>query len=135
MYSIFRTPGYICILYSGFLDIFVFYIQDSWIYLYLYLGFLDILVFYIQVSWIYLYSLFRFPGYIVFYIQVSWIRKTDLHILTVGLTSYTNNQKFFPIHPEGSDEWNLRISNPGIKVYIKYCNDIKPWDKGIYKVL
>ncbi|XP_023338741.1 LOW QUALITY PROTEIN: uncharacterized protein LOC111709332 [Eurytemora carolleeae] len=47
--------------------------------------------------------------------SVSWIRKTDLHILTVGLTSYTNNQKFFPIHPEGSDEWNLRISNPGIK--------------------
>lgn len=47
--------------------------------------------------------------------SVSWIRKSDLHILTVGLTSYTNDQKFFPTHPPGSDEWNLRISNPGLK--------------------
>lgn len=40
--------------------------------------------------------------------QVSWIRGSDLHILTVGETSYTNNLKFFPTHPPGSDEWNLR---------------------------
>jgi len=47
--------------------------------------------------------------------SVSWIRKSDLHILTVGLSSYTNDQKFFPIHPEGSDEWNLRITDPTIQ--------------------
>ena len=33
--------------------------------------------------------------------QVSWIRQKDLHILTVGETSYTNNLKFFPTHPPG----------------------------------
>jgi len=46
---------------------------------------------------------------------VSWIRQKDLHILTVGETSYTNNLKFFPTHPPGSDEWNLRISSPGLQ--------------------
>jgi len=45
---------------------------------------------------------------------VSWIRQSDLHILTVGETSYTNSLKFFPTHPPGSDEWNLRITNPGL---------------------
>ena len=40
--------------------------------------------------------------------QVSWIRQSDLHILTVGETSYTNSLKFMPTHPRGSDEWNLR---------------------------
>lgn len=48
--------------------------------------------------------------------QVSWIRKSDLHILTVGLASYTSEHKFLPLHPDGSDEWNLRISNPTIQV-------------------
>ena len=43
-----------------------------------------------------------------FIFQVSWIRQSDLHILTVGETSYTNSLKFFPTHPPGSDEWNLR---------------------------
>ena len=41
-------------------------------------------------------------------VQVSWIRQSDLHILTVGEHSYTNSLKFFPTHPPGSDEWNLR---------------------------
>lgn len=45
---------------------------------------------------------------------VSWIRQRDLHILTVGETSYTNDLKFFPTHPPGSDEWNLRITRPGL---------------------
>lgn len=40
---------------------------------------------------------------------VSWIRQSDLHILTVGETSYTNSLKFMPTHPRGSDEWNLRL--------------------------
>jgi len=47
--------------------------------------------------------------------SVSWIRKSDLHILTVGLASYTSEHKFLPLHPDGSDEWNLRISNPTIQ--------------------
>jgi hypothetical protein len=46
---------------------------------------------------------------------VSWIRQRDLHILTVGETSYTNDLKFFPTHPPGSDEWNLRVRSPGLR--------------------
>ena len=34
----------------------------------------------------------------------------------MGLASYTNEHKFLPLHPDGSDEWNLRISNPVIQV-------------------
>ena len=47
-------------------------------------------------------------GLTVSTVQVSWIRQSDLHILTVGEHSYTNSLKFFPTHPPGSDEWNLR---------------------------
>ncbi|XP_037925106.1 basement membrane-specific heparan sulfate proteoglycan core protein-like [Hermetia illucens] len=43
---------------------------------------------------------------------VSWIRKRDLHILTVGILTYTNDQRFQSLHTEGSDEWTLRISSP-----------------------
>ena len=49
--------------------------------------------------------------FIVIKFQVSWIRQADLHILTVGEISYTNSLKFFPTHPPGSDEWNLRLRN------------------------
>ncbi|CAD7092810.1 unnamed protein product [Hermetia illucens] len=45
-------------------------------------------------------------------IKVSWIRKRDLHILTVGILTYTNDQRFQSLHTEGSDEWTLRISSP-----------------------
>lgn len=45
---------------------------------------------------------------------VSWIRKSDLHILTVGVASYTNEFKFLSLHPHSSDEWNLRVTNPTI---------------------
>jgi Immunoglobulin I-set domain len=44
--------------------------------------------------------------------QVSWIRKRDLHILTVGILTYTNDQRFQSLHSDGSDEWTLRISSP-----------------------
>lgn len=45
-------------------------------------------------------------------LQVSWIRKRDLHILTVGILTYTNDQRFQSLHTEGSDEWTLRITSP-----------------------
>lgn len=53
--------------------------------------------------------------------QVSWIRKRDLHILTVGILTYTNDQRFQSLHTEGSDEWTLRISSP------------QPRDSGTYE--
>lgn len=44
--------------------------------------------------------------------QVSWIRQRDLHILTVGILTYTNDQRFQSLHSDGSDEWTLKISSP-----------------------
>lgn len=44
--------------------------------------------------------------------QVSWIRKRDLHILTVGILTYTNDQRFQSLHTDGSDEWTLKITSP-----------------------
>ncbi|XP_046610546.1 basement membrane-specific heparan sulfate proteoglycan core protein-like isoform X2 [Neodiprion virginianus] len=46
---------------------------------------------------------------------VSWIRKRDLHILTVGILTYTNDQRFQSLHSDGSDEWTLKISSPQIR--------------------
>ncbi|XP_065221852.1 T-lymphocyte activation antigen CD86-like isoform X2 [Planococcus citri] len=45
---------------------------------------------------------------------VSWIRKTDLHILTVGILTYTNDQRFQTLHSDGTDEWTLRITSTQI---------------------
>uniref|UniRef100_T1JI13 Ig-like domain-containing protein n=1 Tax=Strigamia maritima TaxID=126957 RepID=T1JI13_STRMM len=44
--------------------------------------------------------------------QVSWVRHRDLHILTVGRYTYTTDQRYLPIHLEGSDDWNLQIKYP-----------------------
>ncbi|XP_075210373.1 zwei Ig domain protein zig-8-like [Lycorma delicatula] len=40
---------------------------------------------------------------------VSWMRKRDLHILTSNIFTYTGDARFSVLHPEGSDDWNLRI--------------------------
>lgn len=45
-------------------------------------------------------------------LQVSWIRKRDLHILTVGILTYTNDQRFQSLHSDGTDEWTLKVSSP-----------------------
>jgi len=47
--------------------------------------------------------------------QVSWIRKRDLHILTVGILTYTNDQRYQSLHSDGTDEWTLKISSPQIR--------------------
>ncbi|CAO1394815.1 unnamed protein product [Diamesa hyperborea] len=52
---------------------------------------------------------------------VSWIRKRDLHILTVGILTYTNDQRFQSLHADSSDEWTLRITSP------------QPRDSGVYE--
>lgn len=44
--------------------------------------------------------------------KVSWIRKRDLHILTVGILTYTNDQRYQSLHADSSDEWTLRITSP-----------------------
>ncbi|CAG9804978.1 unnamed protein product [Chironomus riparius] len=42
---------------------------------------------------------------------VSWIRKRDLHIMTIGILTYTNDQRYQALHTEGSDEWSLRVTS------------------------
>lgn len=37
------------------------------------------------------------------------MRKRDLHILTSNNFLYTGDQRFSVIHPQDSDEWNLKI--------------------------
>uniref|UniRef100_A0A1I8NCT4 Ig-like domain-containing protein n=1 Tax=Musca domestica TaxID=7370 RepID=A0A1I8NCT4_MUSDO len=52
---------------------------------------------------------------------VSWIRKRDLHILTIGIMTYTNDQRFLARHIDNSDEWVLKIVS------------VQPRDAGIYE--
>ena len=68
--------------------------------------------------------------------QVSWIRQSDLHILTVGETSYTNSLKFMPTPPRGSDEWNLRsVSAASPAGWVRDCRITNPGlsDSGVYE--
>ncbi|GBP63111.1 hypothetical protein EVAR_98099_1 [Eumeta japonica] len=44
------------------------------------------------------------------YRHVSWIRKRDLHILTVGVHTYSSDARFAALHADGSDEWTLRVA-------------------------
>lgn len=44
--------------------------------------------------------------------SVSWIRKRDLHILTVGLFTYTSDQRFQVMRPDKSENWTLHIKFP-----------------------
>lgn len=37
------------------------------------------------------------------------MRKRDLHILTSSIHTYTGDGRFSVIHPEHSDDWDLRI--------------------------
>ncbi|KAH1006705.1 hypothetical protein HUJ05_007413 [Dendroctonus ponderosae] len=53
--------------------------------------------------------------------QVSWIRKRDLHILTVGVLTYTSDQRFQIIRTEKSSNWTLQIKFPQMR------------DSGIYE--
>ncbi|XP_033332819.1 opioid-binding protein/cell adhesion molecule homolog [Megalopta genalis] len=53
--------------------------------------------------------------------SVSWIRQRDLHILTVGILTYTNDQRFTSLHSDGTDEWTLKITSPQVR------------DSGIYE--
>ncbi|RZF36322.1 hypothetical protein LSTR_LSTR006586 [Laodelphax striatellus] len=46
---------------------------------------------------------------------VSWIRKRDLHILTVGVLTYTNDARFQSLHSEGTDEWTLKVTSPQLR--------------------
>lgn len=46
---------------------------------------------------------------LLFLFQVSWIRHRDIHILTVGLYTYTSDQRFQSNYHPQTDEWILQI--------------------------
>ncbi|KAI4491428.1 hypothetical protein M0804_002820 [Polistes exclamans] len=45
-------------------------------------------------------------------LQVSWIRHRDIHLLTIGQYTYTNDQRFRAIHKAQSEDWTLQIKYP-----------------------
>lgn len=45
-------------------------------------------------------------------LQVSWVRHRDIHLLTIGLYTYTNDQRFRVIHKAQSEDWTLQIKYP-----------------------
>ena len=47
--------------------------------------------------------------------QVTWIRRSDLKLLTIGKILYTQDQRFLPIHDDGSDVWILKLTNTQVK--------------------
>ncbi|KAG1668874.1 Zwei Ig domain protein zig-8 [Nymphon striatum] len=42
--------------------------------------------------------------------MVTWVRQKDLHILTVGKFTYSNDQRFVSFH--SGDDWTLQIKYP-----------------------
>ncbi|XP_067632630.1 uncharacterized protein dpr13 isoform X2 [Eurosta solidaginis] len=40
---------------------------------------------------------------------VSWIRKKDYHLLTVGLTTYSSDERFSAMQMKHSEDWTLQI--------------------------
>nr|XP_022904053.1 zwei Ig domain protein zig-8-like [Onthophagus taurus] len=52
---------------------------------------------------------------------VTWIRHRDLHLLTVGRSTYTSDQRFTCIHKPMTEDWTLQIRYPQRK------------DSGIYE--
>ncbi|XP_055850766.1 zwei Ig domain protein zig-8-like [Episyrphus balteatus] len=53
--------------------------------------------------------------------SISWIRKRDLHILTVGTSTYTSDERFQVTQTQDSKEWTLQVKFP------------QPRDSGIYE--
>ena len=41
--------------------------------------------------------------------QVSWIRKSDLHVLTSDVLTFTGDQRFSAHHASDSNSWALQI--------------------------
>ncbi|KAF8791726.1 Zwei Ig domain protein zig-8 like protein [Argiope bruennichi] len=53
--------------------------------------------------------------------KVSWIRRRDFHVLTVGLDTYTTDDRFEAVHVEKNNDWTLKIKFAQL------------WDEGLYE--
>ena len=52
---------------------------------------------------------------------VSWVRHRDINLLTVGLNSYTSDNRFLSIREHDSEEWTLKVSI-GIHTQLPNCS-------------
>ncbi|XP_044737636.1 zwei Ig domain protein zig-8-like [Chrysoperla carnea] len=43
---------------------------------------------------------------------ISWVRHRDIHLLTVGRSTYTSDQRFSCIHNPQTEEWILQVRYP-----------------------
>ncbi|XP_042899143.1 neurotrimin-like [Parasteatoda tepidariorum] len=46
---------------------------------------------------------------------VSWIRRKDFHVLTVGMDTYTSDERFQALHVHNSNDWTLQIKFTQLK--------------------
>lgn len=53
--------------------------------------------------------------------KISWVRHEDIHVLTVGRITFTNDARFVAHNNPGSNVWVLRIKYP------------QPRDSGLYE--
>lgn len=44
--------------------------------------------------------------------QVSWVRHRDIHLLTVGVETYTSDQRFVASHFPHTEDWTLQVKYP-----------------------
>lgn len=51
------------------------------------------------------------PKKSVLYFQVSWTRRKDFLLLTVGLSTYSSDDRFLVEHTRHLGNWALRIKN------------------------
>ncbi|KAG8200992.1 hypothetical protein JTE90_021455 [Oedothorax gibbosus] len=54
-------------------------------------------------------------------LEVSWIRRRDFHVLTVGMDTYTTDDRFESVHMEKNNDWTLKIKFAQL------------WDEGMYE--
>lgn len=43
---------------------------------------------------------------------VSWIRHRDIHLLTVGRSTFSNDQRFQSVHNPQLEDWSLQVRYP-----------------------
>lgn len=85
----------------------------AWLLHFIFLHFLILFMFNIRIlrknHCKYYVFLKEFPALLSF--QISWFRKKDKTLLTVGLSTYSSDDRFFVEHTRHLGNWALRIKN------------------------
>lgn len=59
--------------------------------------------------------------FFLIFVQVSWIRRRDFQLLTVGLSTYSSDDRFLVEHARHMGHWSLRIKS------------VRDDDRGLYE--